>query len=128
MSAPAGDGRGASVGGQKTKQAPQLSAVSPLPQAPGSAASNSRDAFARVPIGKRQQQVLAAINALRVEGVAACDTDDRERLRWPIPWTTPRRRELVEAGRVEQAGDKIGKYGRRVATWRPVAVQLTLEV
>ncbi len=127
MSAPAGNGRGASVGGEKTNRVPQLSAVPPPPQVPGIAA-NSREAFARVPIGKRQQQVLAAINALRVEGVAACDTDDRERLRWPIPWTTPRRRELVEAGRVEQAGDKIGKYGRRVATWRPVAVQLTLEV
>ncbi len=119
MSAPAGDGRGASVGGQKTKQAPQLSAVPPPPQVPGIAA-NSREAFASVNLGWRQREVYDAIVELWRQGWKPSDQDIARWLNRPINTITGRRGELVVLGQVVKGGDKIGPCSVRVSWWRSV--------
>ncbi len=115
------------MGGQKTNRAPQLSAVPPLPQAPGIAA-NSREAFASDDLGRCQRQVLDAITELWRQGWRPSDQDIAAYLGWPINCITPRRDELVDAGRVIKGGDKRGETGRRVSWWRPAQAAAQAEL
>ncbi len=87
---------------------------------------NSLAAFQTVDLGRRQGQVLDAIGELCRRGGRPSDADVARFLSWPINQITGRRHELAEAGRIVRAGNKIGKSGRRVAIWRPAAVQLEL--
>ena len=88
--------------------------------------TNSRLAYDTVDLGRRQGEVLDAIAELCRRRWRPCDKDVADFLTWPINSVTPRRGELVAAGRVVHAGNKIGKSGRKVACWRPAPVQLEL--
>lgn len=87
---------------------------------------NSLAAFESVDIGRRQAEVLDAIDVLHRHGRQPCDTDVAAYLRFPISWITPRRRELIELGHIIKAGNKDGCHGRKVSYWAPAAVQLSL--
>ena len=89
---------------------------------------NSLEAFASVPIARRQRQTLEAIAELYREGRQPSDQDTAAHLRWPINCVTGRRCELVQAGKVVKGGNKIAETGRRVSWWRPSSHQLDLFV
>ena len=85
---------------------------------------NSLTAYQSVDLGRRQLEVLDAIADLCRMGRKPSDSDLAQFLSWPISWVTPRRGELQAAGRIDRAGSKLGEYGRKVAVWKPVQVQL----
>ena len=87
---------------------------------------NSLAAYASVDLARRQGQVLDAITDPCRRGWRPCDRDVANFLGWPINFVTPRRGELVTAGRVVRTGNKIGESGRKVACWWPAGVQLDL--
>ena len=87
---------------------------------------NSLAALASLHIGRRQEQVLAAIVDLHRDGLRPCDQDLAVYLRLPINSVGSRRNELVAAKLVERGGDKRGPFGRIVGWWRPAPVQLSL--
>jgi hypothetical protein len=67
-------------------------------------------------INKKQQTVLEAITELGT----CCDHQIAEHLDWPINRVTPRRGELIEAGRIQFAfRGKDFETGRTVNFWKP---------
>ncbi len=80
---------------------------------------NSVAAFESLNIARRQRRVLDAIRELHEAGHAPCDSDVAYHLGWSISRITPRRGELVAAGLVVPAGNKIAETGRKVSCWRP---------
>ncbi len=89
-------------------------------------ARESLMAYDTVDLSVRQRQVLAAIVALHSEGKRPCDQDIADRLGWPINRVTGRRGELLDAGKIVQAGRKFNALGNRVKVWMPVPRQLSL--
>ncbi len=87
---------------------------------------NSLAAYESVDLGRRQLEVLDAIADLHRGGRKPSDSNLAQFLSWPISWMTPRRGELVAAGRVECAGNKVGEHGRTVSCWRLVPHQIDL--
>jgi DNA-binding MarR family transcriptional regulator len=75
---------------------------------------NSLDAYDSVCINDRQAEVLAA-----VEKLGACsDLEIAAETGLPINSITPRRGELVAAGLLVKAGEKLGPTGRRCSVWK----------
>ncbi len=80
---------------------------------------NSLAAYESVDIARCQREVLHAIRELHEAGHAPCDSDVAYHLGWSISRITLRRGELVAAGLVVPAGNKIAETGRKVSCWRP---------
>lgn len=78
---------------------------------------NSLDAYASLNLTKRQKEVTTAF--LRVfQNEGATDLAIAGLLKWPINRVTGRIRELTDMGVLEEAGKKVGKYGKMVRVSR----------
>lgn len=83
-------------------------------------------AFDTVDLTARQAEVLRAVVRLHGEGARPCDQDIADALGWPINRVTGRRGELLDLGRIVEAGRKRNALGNRVRIWAPVPKQLEL--
>lgn len=76
--------------------------------------ATSREAYETVDLGKRQAEVLNAI-----QEIGPCtDVEIAGALGWPINRITPRRGELLAANLIEECGTKRGPTGRSATVWR----------